>query len=234
MSKSVLNAHEYVLQIQQHLHQIHAQARGNLKHAGEKQAKQYNNRLKVHNYDVGSKILYYHPNLAKKTKENFLKWQGPYVILDVLSDTLYKVQTEGGSEAIVVHHNKLKPFAEREENSTQIKNENACEVPNDIIENEEGEISSRPQRMRQQPERLGEWVEIFKIYTSSSIMPLLSKYCKSTNFGSYKIWRFSKYSDLASVKFGVSPSMQRTIDVTYVCWRPQILAKIRNSPIRQI
>ena len=212
MSKSVLNAHEYVLQVQQHLHQIHAQAKGNLKHAAEKQAKHYNNRLKVHNYDIGSKFS----QENKQTKN--LKWQGPYVILDVLSDTLYKVQTEGGSKAIVVHHNKLKPFAEREENFTQIKNENACEVPNDIIENEEEEISSRPQRMRQQPERLGEWVENFKIYTSSSVMPLLSKYCKSTNFGSYKIWRFSKYSDLAAVKNLASPRLCsiRSTSLTYV------------------
>ena len=35
---------------------------------------------------------------------------------------------------------------------------------------------------------------------------------------------------LAAIKFGISLSIQCTIDVTYVCWRCQILAKIRNSP----
>ena len=49
---------------------------------------------------------------------------------------------------------------------------------------------------------------------------LLKKiYCKSTNFGGYKIWRFSKQSDLAAIKFGVSPSMQCMINV-----RSRILA----------
>ena len=35
---------------------------------------------------------------------------------------------------------------------------------------------------------------------------------------------------MAAIKFGVSPSMQCLIDVTYVCWRRQILATIHNSP----
>ena len=55
-------------------------------------------------------------------------------------------------------------------------------------------------------------------------------YCKSTNFGGYKIWRFSKYSDLAAIKFGVSPSMQCTINVRSRMLARQILAKTRNSP----
>ena len=58
----------------------------------------------------------------------------------------------------------------------------------------------------------------------------IDSYCKSTNFGGYKIWCLSKYSDLAAIKFGISPSMQCTINVTYVCWRRQILAKTSNSP----
>ena len=56
------------------------------------------------------------------------------------------------------------------------------------------------------------------------------RYCKSTNFGGSKIWRFSKYSDLAAIKFGVSPSMHCTINVRSRILAPQILAKTRNSP----
>ena len=58
-----------------------------------------------------------------------------------------------------------------------------------------------------------------------------NKYCKSTNFGGYKIWRFSnkvirRLLNLASPR---GPSMQCTIDV-YVGGQRQILAKTRNSP----
>ena len=55
-------------------------------------------------------------------------------------------------------------------------------------------------------------------------------YCKSTNFGGYKIWRFLKQSDLTDIKFGVSPTMQYTINVRSRILERQILAKTRNLP----
>ena len=55
-------------------------------------------------------------------------------------------------------------------------------------------------------------------------------YCKSTNFGGYKIWRFSKQNDLVAIKIGVSPFMQCTINVRSRILARQILAKTPNSP----
>ena len=59
-----------------------------------------------------------------------------------------------------------------------------------------------------------------------------SKYCKSTNFGGYKIWRFSKSfgGNLAAIKFGISPPPVYAVYDRRIYWRRQILAKTRNSP----
>ena len=48
-------------------------------------------------------------------------------------------------------------------------------------------------------------------------------------FGGYKICRFSKQRDFGDIKFGVSPSMQCTINVRSRILARQILAKTRNS-----
>jgi hypothetical protein len=142
-----INAHDYVLQVQERLYHIHTQAREHLKNAALKQSKQYNNRLKINIYEIGSHVWYFHPNLAKKVKENFLKWQGPYVVKEVLSDTLYRIsKVEGPSDPIVVHHNKLKPVLVRELQG---------EVGQDNME------CRYPPRQRNEPNRLGEWLTKF-------------------------------------------------------------------------
>ena len=111
------SSHEYVLQLQDRLHQVHMKARERMKGASDRQAKLYNNRLKYTIYEPGTQVYYYHPIKTQNTsKENFLKWKGPYEVKERLSDVLYRIKNRTGGKELVVHHNKLKEAKTRDDN----------------------------------------------------------------------------------------------------------------------
>ena len=128
------NASSYVLDIQNRLRNVHNHARQCLKDSAFKQEKSYNNRLKLHSYDVDDLVYLYRPNKAGSTKDNYFMWKGPFKIVSKLSDMLYSVVVKDGAQPIVVHHNKLKPAFVREKSD-------------DV----------RPRRSVVPPDRFGEW-----------------------------------------------------------------------------
>jgi len=138
------NAQDYVLQLQNRLYQIQSRARVNLKAAAEKQAKMYNNRLKYQDFELGSQVYYYYPVKSQNvSKENFLKWKGPYKVITKVSDTLYRIQSTAKGKPFVVHHNKLKPAHIRSELISVLDRATTQAV--------------RPRRSTRAPDMYGDW-----------------------------------------------------------------------------
>ena len=55
-------------------------------------------------------VWYYFPiNSRGKTPKFCAKWTGPYVIVEAISDVLYRIQFSEDKPSKVVHHNHLKP-----------------------------------------------------------------------------------------------------------------------------
>jgi hypothetical protein len=151
---------EYVLKLQKKLHLVHDTAREKMKHAALKQSKQYNNRLKLIEYEEGSQVYYYYPVKTHDSgKECYYQWQGPYNVVSKLCDSLYRIQKGPRFKSFVVHHNKLKPALCRNEVDTSwIRSPGELHevVHNESnVENELAEPSSRPKRNILS--RLGDW-----------------------------------------------------------------------------
>ena len=157
---------EYVIRLQNVLHDIHSTASKNLKDASIKQAKYYNNRLAYSPFNIGDAVYYHYPVKNSKTsKDNYHPWKGPYFIVAVLSDCLYRVQSSNHDDSFVVHYNKLKKANLRntpdlswiqEQNMTKDKSKHMDNnTPN--FEPIPGPSQPRSPRQAKSPSRYGDW-----------------------------------------------------------------------------
>ena len=110
------SAPEYVQHVQETLQKSHSAAMNYLQRAVLYQEKSYLNRLKVHRYQLRDAVWYWRPVFKKGECPKLLSfWSGPYFVVEVLSDVLYRIQdTHKPKAALVVHHNHLKPAYFRE------------------------------------------------------------------------------------------------------------------------
>ena len=102
---------EYVIELQNRMKMVHEMARESLLKAGQKQKWLYDRRVSKHKYNVGDAVwlrLYIKPRgLSKKLQ---LRWEGPFKIINKLSDLTYKVQKHKNATFKIVHFNRLKPY----------------------------------------------------------------------------------------------------------------------------
>ncbi len=154
-------ADEYVLRLQALLRELNAQARANLKNATFKNGKYYNNRLAFNKFDRGDLVYYFYPVKNQTTsKSNFHPWKGPFVVLDKMSDCLYKIQESAQKKPLITHHNKLKKATPREPIDTSwidaIPNITSVEV--EISDDFAHTDNDRPKRTTKSPDRLGNYL----------------------------------------------------------------------------
>ena len=106
--KSEISSSEYVLNLQSTLQTAHHSAIG-MQKASIKQQHLYNNKLKENKFKMGSLVYYYYPiKKSKVGKECYHKWKGPYIVVDKISDRIFRIQDNAESEPIVINHDKLK------------------------------------------------------------------------------------------------------------------------------
>ena len=61
-------------------------------------------------FEVGDRVWLYTPVVPKgRTKKFASFWKGPYTIIDKPGEVNYKIQLIGGTQALTVHRNRLKP-----------------------------------------------------------------------------------------------------------------------------
>ena len=103
--------HGYVDRVQQSLWKIHQKARDKMAVASTRQKTQYDLHIFKNKYTVGTPV-WLNVKIRKKGLSPKLqdRWEGPYLIIGVLSGLLYTVQKGAGAKNKVVHHDRLKPF----------------------------------------------------------------------------------------------------------------------------
>jgi len=94
----------YVSEVRDKLSEIYYLARKNLNDSAVCQKRNYDTRLSQNEFSVGS-LVYKYNNFFKKFEE---RWSGPFVVKEVLSPVLYKIQNRRKIEN--VHHDRLKLF----------------------------------------------------------------------------------------------------------------------------
>ena len=79
-------------------------ARRYLKKSSEEQKRRYDTKIKEHPYQPGDLVYRKNPN----TKKLETPWHGPYVVIQKLSDILFRIT--GKTRSVVIHHDQLKPY----------------------------------------------------------------------------------------------------------------------------
>ena len=93
------------------MEKIHKLACDKLIESNERHKRAYNLKQFQNNYKVGDQVLLYIPAVMKgKNKKLSCKWTGPYRIVEVLSDVVFRIRLNNQAKDKVVHHNRLKPF----------------------------------------------------------------------------------------------------------------------------
>lgn len=112
-------AAEYVVHIQKMLQESHEKAMSHLQKAVEYQQRSYLNRLKSHRYQIKDPVWYWRPVFKRGECPKLLTfWTGPFFVVEVISDVVYRIQRNAKCRTQVVHHNQLKPCHLRDKPNT--------------------------------------------------------------------------------------------------------------------
>jgi hypothetical protein len=103
-SHTYLDPDSYVASIKDKLEEIYHTVRKNLNMSAVTQKKNYDTRISQTQFSRGT-LVYKFNNVFKKLEE---RWSGPYVVTDVLSPVLYKIENQRKCEN--VHHDRLKLY----------------------------------------------------------------------------------------------------------------------------
>ena len=105
------NYQEYVDKLVDKMHKVHELTRDKLLVASNHQKKNYDHRKNRIDFKKGEAVLLQN---TKKRKGHSPKlqacWEGPYLVLDLISDFVYKIQKSPRSKELIVHHDRLKKF----------------------------------------------------------------------------------------------------------------------------
>ena len=153
----------FVLSVQARMREAHEVARQALQKSAVRQKRGYMTRFHENDFQVKDVVWYFFvENRRGKTPKFSPRWTGPFVIVQVISDVLFKIQTGPKALAKVVHHDHLKPCHLREPMDVSwVDSLSLSPSPNEpcISENsqESPQVIVRPKRSRRPPERFGDW-----------------------------------------------------------------------------
>ena len=102
---------DYSRAVQKRLASAHDLARRHLNKAAIRQKRNYDKRLAGRPFTV-SDYVWLHNVRRKKGRNAKLDcpWEGPYLVISVLSDVVYRIQKSRKAKAKVVHSDRLKPY----------------------------------------------------------------------------------------------------------------------------
>ena len=101
----------YQHQLREHLQQAYQTVR---KHTLREQSRHkhlYDRRAHGTPYSIGDEVWLHCPAVPRGLCRKFHRpWQGPFIIVTVISDTVYRIQNKSTRKRVVVHYNRLKPY----------------------------------------------------------------------------------------------------------------------------
>lgn len=111
-----VSTHLYVEELIARLQRIHDFNRDALHNTSRKMKDRYDLRANTRSLAVGTLTWLYAPKrTVGKCPKLQRDWEGPYEILAVINDVLYKVRRRGKMKVITVHRDRLMPYHEHEE-----------------------------------------------------------------------------------------------------------------------
>ena len=108
--ESRLDKCQYVMDMKEHLEDVHKLAREKMLKASDRQKRTYDHRAKQYSYTDGD--LVWLQTMRKRSLSPKLQysWEGPYRVVQRLTDLVYRIQRGPQSATKIVHHNHLKPY----------------------------------------------------------------------------------------------------------------------------
>ena len=106
--ESVTSHHKYVANFKENMWKIHETARNQMKVASDRQKRHYDHRSNMYQYFIGDPVCL---QILTKVKGRSPKlqdrWDGPYLVIKVLSDLVYQIQKNAHTKRKTVHHDRL-------------------------------------------------------------------------------------------------------------------------------
>ena len=102
---------DYAQAVQKRLASAHDLARRHLNKAAMRQKRNYDKRLAGRPFSTGDSVWLH--NVKRKRGRNpklDCPWEGPYLVISVLSDVVYRIQKSKKAKPKVVHSDRLKPY----------------------------------------------------------------------------------------------------------------------------
>ena len=107
-----ISGQDYVSELQKRLEDVHEIVRKNLRLASDRMKRYYDSRADQGGYNEGDLVWLYNPRRKRgfcpKLQKN---WEGPYVIKKRINDEIYRIFKSPKGKPIVVHYNRLAPYA---------------------------------------------------------------------------------------------------------------------------
>ena len=103
---------QYAFLLRQRLESAYHRVRTQLALQQRRQKTLYDRKVAGHSYSVGDHVWLHCPAVTRGNSRKLHRpWQGPYKIVKVITDVLYRIQlVKQPRRRIVVHYNRLKPY----------------------------------------------------------------------------------------------------------------------------
>ena len=102
---------DYAEQLRNRIGDVHDRARNKLKLSGTRQAKTYDRNTVLIGYAVGDWVRLSGIQRKKGVCPKLVyKWEGPYLVMNKLSDVVYRIQKSQKGKLKVIHVDRLKMY----------------------------------------------------------------------------------------------------------------------------
>ena len=102
---------EYVRELERSLNEMYDIVRDVTGKLSFRQKRYYDRNVRSSNYDIGDLVRRNQPKVMVGTKSKLArKWTGPWIVVERLSDVLYKIQVSKRSKPVIVHSDNLKLY----------------------------------------------------------------------------------------------------------------------------
>lgn len=173
---------EYGRTLRRILEEVHERARGCLDVTGTNMKRRYDRNADADGFQVGDAVWLYNPRFKKNVSPKLMRpWEGPYRVMDRLTDVVYRVQLTPRSKPKVVNRYRLwrvmgelpddwwqnpgggtgEPVAEEAVqggNSQELVESSDAEEPDHSDDDDAGTVTTRYGRRVRKPKRYTAWV----------------------------------------------------------------------------
>ena len=103
---------EYVNELRDEMFKVYEFAQQNIESTSAKVQRRWNSRCRPGTYKVGDHIMLKRFSFGKGPKKFKDKWQGPYLVVSVVNDVMYRIQVndKAKSKYQIVHFDRMKSY----------------------------------------------------------------------------------------------------------------------------